>query len=141
MSVWWSCDYNQVKTVMDCDMQIDGDVNDNTNGTVQFEFPDRFGNVVAFVTAEVVSSASLATAGGSAATMSRASETSRSGLSTADGSAPVMTATQKSGDGAAATASSTASGTVAASTGAAGGFGVDAVKLVGLVGGAAFAAW
>ncbi|KAF3036085.1 hypothetical protein E8E12_007375 [Didymella heteroderae] len=54
VSIWWSCDFDQVKTVMDCDMQIDGNVNDNTNGTVEFEFPDRFGNIVAFVTAEVV---------------------------------------------------------------------------------------
>jgi hypothetical protein len=141
VSVWWSCDYNQVKTIMDCDMQIDGDVNDNTNGTVEFEFPDKFGNVVAFVTAEVVGAAGFATEGAGAKTMSWVSDVAGTGLRTASERPPATTAARGSGDGAAATASSTLSGSAAASTGAAAGFGVDAMRLVGLVGGAAFAAW
>lgn len=143
VSVWWSCDYNEVKTVMDCAMQIDGNVNDNTNGTVEYEFPDRFGNVVNFVTAEVLTAGDFGGEEGGASTMAwDSSELPKTGLRTASGGPPAMTASQGSGSGAAPTASSTMSGGgAAASTGAAGGFGVDAVRLVSLVGAAALAAW
>jgi hypothetical protein len=148
VSVWWSCDYSPVKTVMDCAMQIDGNVNDDTNGTVEYEFPDRFGNIVNFVTAEIVTAGGFGGAhGGAQSTMSEStmawysSELPQTGLRTASGGPPAMTASQGSGSGAAPTASSTASKDAAASTGAAAGFGVDAVRLVGLVGAAALAAW
>lgn len=142
-SVWWSCDYSPVKTVIDCAMQIDGDVNDNTNGTVEFEFPDRFGDIVTFVTAEVVTAGAFGEAeSGASSTMAWYSgKLSQTGLRTASASPPAMTASQGSGSGAAPTASKTATAGAAASTGAAGVFGVDAVRLVGLVGGAALAAW
>jgi len=124
-------------------MQVDGNVNDNTNGTVEFEFPDRFGNIVNFVTAEVVTAGDFGGAEGDAqSTMAwYSSELPQTGPRTASGGPPAMTASQGSGSGAAPTASNTASGGAAASTGAAGGFGVDAVRLVGLVGAAALAAW
>lgn len=144
-SIWWSCDYSAAKTVIDCAMQIDGNVNDNTNGTVEFEFPDRFGNVVAFVTAEVVTEGGFGGRGSTqsmmSSTMPWVSELPQTGLRTASGGPPAMTATQGSGYGAAATASRTASGAAVASTGAAGALSVSAVRLVGLVGGAALAAW
>jgi hypothetical protein len=156
---------------MTCDLEVSGNVNDNTGGPVSGLLwgpePDRIGNVMAFATAEVVtqgrfgeldcepaydhlSKEQQATARtcnsdgtGGKGTMtysvgSESAEATRSG----QGSSGSPTATQGSGSGAAATASSTAGGSVASPTvGAAGGFGVDAVKLAALVGGAAFAAW
>ena len=117
---------------MDCAMQVDGDVNDNANGTVQYEFPDRFGNVLNLVTAEVLTAGDfggkegVAQSTGSASTTPwYSSELPQTGVRTASGGPRAMTA----------------SGGTAASTGAAAGFGVDAVRLVGLTGGAALAAW
>lgn len=147
---------------MSCDFEVTGDVNDNTNGTVRgavwAKEPDRVGNVMAFATAEVVtagrfgelecnigygtSSARRCNSDGTGGegTISFGVFTESAGATGAAGSASASaTATQGSGSGAAATASSTASATAA--TGAAGGFGVDAVRLVALVGGAAVAAW
>ena len=142
---------------MTCDMEVSGDINDNTGGPVSgVVWPDELGNVVAFATAEVVtkgrfgelecgfgyqsSSArkcnSDGTGGQGTMSWGVGSESAvTTGLKTASGSAPSVTVSQGSGSGAAVTASSTAS------TGAAGWFGVDAARLAALAGGAAFAAW
>lgn len=156
---------------MTCDYEVSGNVNDNSEGPVSGLVwgpePDKLGNVMAFATAEVVSegrfweldcevgysmlsAAEQATArscnsdgtgGKGTMTFGVGSESAEAtGSSGARSGSP--TATQGSGSGAAATATNTAGGSVASPTaGAAGGFGVDAVKLAALVGGAAFAAW
>lgn len=161
--MWWTCDHDVAATKVTCDMEVSGDVNDNTDGPVEGIVwgakPDKFGNVIAFATAEVVTAGrfgelecnggfvqegespiscdSNGSGGKGTRVWSVGSETARettSGTRTTVG--------QGSGSGAAATAASTASGTAAtASAGAAGGFGVDAVRLAALLGGAAVAAW
>ena len=160
-SMWWSCDYDSIKTKMTCDLEVLGDVNDNTGGPISGAvWPDNHGNVVAFATAEVVTegrfgeldcgigyqSSSARSCNddgtGGKGTMSWgvfSESAATTGLMTASGSAPSVTATQGSGS---AGATATASGSVtAASTGAAAGFGVEGGLLAGLVGAAAFAAW
>lgn len=169
-SMWWTCDYDAPATKMTCDLEVSGDVNDNTGGPISGLVwgpePDKIGNVMAFATAEVVTQGrfgeldceqaynvlskeqqatarscnSDGTGGKGTMTFSVGSESAEATGSGAGSSSP--TATQGSGSGAAATASSTAGGSVASPTvGAAGGFGVDAIRLAALVGGAAVAAW
>jgi hypothetical protein len=171
-SMWWTCDYDAPATKMTCDIEITGDVNDNTGGPIEGAVwgpkPDKIGNVMAFATAEVVSEGrfleldcvtgyrysmlneeqratartcnSDGTGGKGTMTFGVGSESAEAtGSGTGSGS---PAATQGSGSGAAATASSTTGGSAASPTeGTAGGFGVDAVKLAAMVGGAAFAAW
>ena len=169
-SMWWSCDYNTAATKITCDLEITGDVNDNTDGVIEGAVwgkeSDRLGNVLAWATAEVVTAGRFGEleCGGGYGTSSGlpcnsdgtggkgtrsfgvfTESTSARPTRTATGprsETAIATASQGSGSGGAATAASTASGSAATgTTGAAGGFGVDAVKLAALVGGAAFAAW
>lgn len=160
-SMWWTCDYDAVKTKMTCDMEVSGDVNDNTGGPISgVVWPDKLGNMVAFATAEVVTTGrfgelecgvgyqsssarkcnSDGTGGKGTMSWGAGSESIvTTGLMTASGSAPSVTATQGSGS---AVATATASGSVAtASTGAAEEFRIKGGVLAGLVGAAAFAAW
>lgn len=143
---------------MSCDLEVQGNVNDNTGGVISdLVWPDGRGNVVAWATAEIVtegrfgeldcgighksSSARMCNSegtGGKGTKVWSEGGSVTTGLNTESASAPAVTG---SGSGVAATASSTVSGSAASSTGAAAGFGVDAVRLVGLLGGAAFAAW
>lgn len=164
MSAWWTCEHDVAATKVTCDLEIAGDVNDNTDGPISGAVwgpePDRVGNVIAFATAEVVSEGrfgELRCDGGYKDEMFPSCDSNGSGgkgtmvwsvgsegPASATASEPSLTASEGSGSGAAATAtaSSTASGSAAtASAGAAGGFGVDAVRLAALVGGAAVAAW
>lgn len=152
---------------MSCDLEIQGDVLDNTGGIIRDAvWPDERGNLMAWATAEIVtegrfgeldcgigdatSSARKCNSegtGGKGTHVWSADGGVPTGLMTETASAPAVTGSSSgpartgSGSGAAATASSTVSGSATTSTGAAAGFGVDALKLVGLVGGAAFAAW
>ena len=168
--MWWTCDYDAPATKMTCDIEVSGNVNDNTGGPISGLVwgpePDKLGNVMAFATAEVVtqgrfgeldceqaynvlSKEAQATArscnsdgtGGKGTVIFSAGTESVEATGSGTGSGG-PTATQGSGSSAAATASSTAGGSVASPTvGAAGGFGVDAIRLAALVGGAAVAAW
>lgn len=162
-SMWWSCDYNNVATKLTCDLEITGDVNDNTGGPIEGAVfgkePDKIGNVLVWATAEVVTAGRFGElecnggyqswtapscnsdgTGGKGTRSWGVFTDSASATGSRTGSAgATATATEGSGSGTAPTAASTASGSAA--TGAAGGFGVDAVKLAALVGGAAFAAW
>ncbi|KAH6616487.1 hypothetical protein C7974DRAFT_427459 [Boeremia exigua] len=165
-SIWWTCDYNTAATKMSCDMEISGDVNDNTDGPISGIVwgpePDRVGNVMAFATVEVVTAGrfgelqcgrgwktwtapacnSEGTGGKGTMVWSVGSEAAVATSASGSGSGSAgASASQGSGSGAAATASNTGSGSAPASTGAAGGFGVDAVRLAALVGGAAAAVW
>lgn len=161
-SMWWSCEHNVAATKVTCDLEISGDVNDNTGGPIEDAVwgpePDRVGNVIAFATAEVVTTGRFGErecnvgyrdetiiacdSNGSGGKGTAVWSVGTEGPATATASEPSLTASAGSGSGAAATASSTASGSAAtASAGAAGGFGVDAVRLAALVGGAAVAAW
>lgn len=154
-SAWWTCDYNTAATRVTCDMEIAGNVNDNTGGPLTgLVWPDERGNVVAFATAEVVTQgrfgeldcgigdkSSSARACNSDGTGGKGTKIwsvgAATGLVTASGSAPAATATQGSGAGGVATG--TASGSVAApSTGMAVGRGVDGFVVAALVGAAAF---
>ncbi|KAJ4994053.1 hypothetical protein SVAN01_00530 [Stagonosporopsis vannaccii] len=161
-SVWWTCDHDVAATKLTCDLEVSGDVLDNTDGPISGLVwgpePDKAGNVIAFATAEVVTTGrfgelecnrghkdeSIRTcdSNGSGGKGTMVWSVSSEGPASATASEPTLTASEGSGSGAAATASSTLSGSAAtASAGVAGRFGVDAVRLAALVGGAAVAAW
>ncbi|KAJ8116982.1 hypothetical protein OPT61_g1711 [Boeremia exigua] len=57
-SMWWTCDHDVQATKVTCDMEVSGNVNDNTDGPIEglvwSAQPNRFGSVIAFATAEVV---------------------------------------------------------------------------------------
>ena len=76
-----------------CSGSDDSNGDDSTNGTVEIEFPDRFGNVVAFVTAEVVQAGNFGGEGSAPSTMPwYSSDLPQSGLRIATGSPPTVTA-------------------------------------------------